>query len=67
MIFIWVIDLKMKEFTPEQAGKMNFYLSAVDSLMKHPTDSPSIGLILCKTRERVIGGGPRWKRERIHN
>lgn len=49
-----VIDLKMKEFTPEQAGKMNFYLSAVDSLMKHPTDSPTIGLILCKTRDRVI-------------
>lgn len=48
-----VIDLKMKKFTPEDAGKMNYYLSAVDSLMKHPTDEPSMGLILCKTRDRI--------------
>jgi hypothetical protein len=32
---------------------MNYYLSAVDDLMKHPTDAPSMGLILCKTRDRV--------------
>ena len=32
---------------------MNFYLSAVDAQMKHPTDAPSIGLILCKTRDRI--------------
>lgn len=48
-----VIDLKMKKFTPADAGQMNYYLSAVDSLMKHPTDAPSMGLILCKTRDRV--------------
>jgi predicted nuclease of restriction endonuclease-like (RecB) superfamily len=48
-----VIDLKMKKFTPADAGQMNFYLSAVDSQMKHPTDAPSIGLILCKTRDRI--------------
>ena len=48
-----VIDLKMKKFTPEDAGKMNFYLSAVDSQMKHATDAPTIGLILCKTRDRI--------------
>jgi len=48
-----VIDLKMKKFSPADAGKMNYYLSAVDSLMKHPTDSPSIGLILCKFHDRV--------------
>lgn len=48
-----VIDLKMKKFTPEDAGKMNFYLSAVDSTLKHATDSPSIGLILCKTHDRI--------------
>ncbi|MFN0055980.1 MAG: YhcG family protein [Planctomycetales bacterium] len=48
-----VIDLKMKKFTPEDAGKMNYYLSAVDSLMKHSADAPSIGLILCKSRERI--------------
>lgn len=43
----------MKKFTPADAGQMNYYLSAVDSLMKHPTDSSSIGLILCKSRDRV--------------
>lgn len=48
-----VIDLKMRKFTPEDAGKMNYYLSAVDDLMKHPTDAPSVGLILCKSRDRI--------------
>lgn len=49
-----VIDLKMKSFTPEDAGKMNFYLSTVDAQLRHPSDAPTIGLILCKTRDRVI-------------
>ncbi|MBN1513053.1 MAG: DUF1016 family protein, partial [Phycisphaerae bacterium] len=49
-----VIDLKAQAFQPEHAGKMNFYLSAVDDLLRHPDDKPSIGIILCKTRSRVI-------------
>ncbi len=49
-----VIDLKMQAFRPEFAGKMNFYLSAVNNLLRHPDDQPSIGLILCKTRDRVV-------------
>jgi predicted nuclease of restriction endonuclease-like (RecB) superfamily len=49
-----VIDLKMTEFEPEFTGKMNFYLSAVDDLLRHPEDAPSIGLILCKSRNNVI-------------
>jgi predicted nuclease of restriction endonuclease-like (RecB) superfamily len=49
-----VIDLKIDEFKPEYAGKMNFYLSAVDDLLRHPTDAPTIGLILCKGRSEVI-------------
>lgn len=49
-----VIDLKVGEFKPEDAGKMNFYLSAVDDLLRHPEDRSSIGLILCKSRNRVI-------------
>jgi predicted nuclease of restriction endonuclease-like (RecB) superfamily len=49
-----VIDLKMKAFTPEDAGKMNFYLSTVDAQMRHADDAPSIGLILCKTNDRLI-------------
>lgn len=48
------IDLKAEEFKPEYAGKMNFYLSALDSLLKHPSDQPSIGLILCKTKDKVL-------------
>lgn len=46
------IDLKMRDFEPEYAGKMNFYLSAVDDLLKHETDNPSIGVILCKSKDR---------------
>ena len=44
-----VFDLKATKFKPEYAGKMNFYLSAVDDTLRHPTDKPSIGIILCKT------------------
>jgi predicted nuclease of restriction endonuclease-like (RecB) superfamily len=49
-----VVDLKMAAFRPEFAGKMNFYLSAVNDLLRHQDDQPSIGLILCKTRDRVV-------------
>jgi predicted nuclease of restriction endonuclease-like (RecB) superfamily len=49
-----VIELKDKEFKPEYAGKMNFYLSAIDDLVKHETDQPSIGLILCKSKNNVL-------------
>lgn len=49
-----VIDLKISEFQPEFAGKMNFYLSAADDILRHPDDQPSIGIILCKTKNKVI-------------
>ena len=49
-----VIELKTGEFKPEFAGKMNFYLSAVDDLLKHEKDEPSIGLILCKSKNKFI-------------
>lgn len=49
-----VVDLKVGEFTPEVAGKMNFYLSAVDARFRRPGDQPSIGLILCRSKNRVI-------------
>jgi len=49
-----VIDLKATEFQPEHAGKMNFYLSAVDDLLRHPADQPSIGVILCKSENKVV-------------
>ena len=49
-----VIDLKATPFRPEYAGKMNFYLSAVDDLLRHKDDQPSIGIILCKTKNQVV-------------
>jgi predicted nuclease of restriction endonuclease-like (RecB) superfamily len=49
-----VIDLKMTPFKPEYAGKMNFYLAAVDDMLRHSEDKPSIGLILCKTKNRIV-------------
>jgi predicted nuclease of restriction endonuclease-like (RecB) superfamily len=49
-----VVDLKAVAFKPEFAGKMNFYLAAVDDLMRHTDDKSSIGLILCKTRSKVV-------------
>jgi predicted nuclease of restriction endonuclease-like (RecB) superfamily len=48
-----VIDLKMGEFKPEYAGKMNFYLAAVDDLLRHSGDNPSIGLILCRDKDNL--------------
>lgn len=49
-----VIELKTGEFRPEYAGKLNFYLSAVDSQLKAENDSPSIGLLLCKSKNNII-------------
>ncbi len=49
-----VVDLKARDFTPEAAGKMNFYLSAVDDRFRQPDDQPSIGLILCRANNRII-------------
>lgn len=48
-----VIELKSGKFKPEYAGKLNFYLSAIDSQIKHQQDNPSIGLILCKHKDKV--------------
>lgn len=47
-----VVELKATEFKPEYIGKMNFYLSAVDDLIKDKNDNPSIGLILCKNKDK---------------
>ncbi|NJL29474.1 MAG: DUF1016 domain-containing protein [Thermoanaerobaculia bacterium] len=49
-----VVDLKKGDFKPEYAGKMNFYCSAVDDLLRHHQDSCTIGLILCQTKDRVL-------------
>jgi hypothetical protein len=44
----------MGDFQPEYAGKMGFYLAAVDDLLRHPEDQQSIGLVLCKSSNKVI-------------
>lgn len=49
-----VIDLKMREFKPEDAGKMNFYLAAADDLLRHESDAKTLGLILCKTKNKLV-------------
>ena len=49
-----VIELKTGEFKPEYAGQLNFYLSAVDGVLKADGDNPSIGLLLCKTKNDLV-------------
>lgn len=49
-----VIELKTGEFKPEYVGQLNFYLSAVDGIMKSEDDNPSIGLLLCKTKNDLV-------------
>ena len=49
-----VIELKTGEFKPEYAGQLNFYLSAVDGLMKQEQDNPTIGLLLCKSKNNLV-------------
>lgn len=49
-----VIELKAIPFQPEFVGKLNMYLSAVDELLRHPEDRPTIGLLLCRSKDRVI-------------
>ena len=49
-----VVELKAGAFKPEHAGQLSFYLSAVDARIKHPDDGPTIGLLLCKSQNRVV-------------
>lgn len=49
-----VIELKTGEFKPEYAGQLNFYLSAVDGILKKEQDNPTIGLLLCKSKNNLV-------------
>ncbi|AXK68058.1 PDDEXK nuclease domain-containing protein [Burkholderia sp. IDO3] len=49
-----VVELKATPFRPEYAGQLNFYLSAVDSELKSPDDHPTIGLLLCREKNRLV-------------
>lgn len=50
----FVIELKAGEFKPDYAGQLNFYLSAVDDILKKESDNPSIGLLLCKDKNDLV-------------
>jgi hypothetical protein len=50
----FLIELKAVEFEPEHAGKLNFYISAVDEIMRTPVDGPTIGLLLCESRSGPV-------------
>ncbi|NEO84575.1 MAG: DUF1016 domain-containing protein [Spirulina sp. SIO3F2] len=58
-----VIELKTGEFEPEHAGKLNFYLKAVDEQLRREGDAPSMGLLLCKRRDRLVA---EWALSDIH-
>jgi hypothetical protein len=49
-----VLELKVGKFKPEYIGKLNFYLSAVDDLLRNEGDKPSIGLLLCRGEKKTI-------------
>jgi hypothetical protein len=49
-----VVELKTVDFEPEFAGKLNFYLKAVDAQMRQDGDAPTIGLLLCKSKDRLV-------------
>jgi predicted nuclease of restriction endonuclease-like (RecB) superfamily len=48
------IELKVSEFEPEHAGKLNFYIKAVDEQLRRDGDMPTIGILLCKGKDRVV-------------
>ena len=53
-----IVELKASAFKPEYAGKLNFYLSTVNDILRSPKDNPSIGLLLCKTSDKVLKEAP---------
>jgi predicted nuclease of restriction endonuclease-like (RecB) superfamily len=49
-----VIELKTGDFEPEYAGKLNFYIKAVDEQLRNEGDEPTIGILICKTRDELV-------------
>lgn len=49
-----VIEIKAVAFKPEHLGQLAFYMTAVDAQVKHPDDGPTLGLLLCKTKNEVV-------------
>lgn len=49
-----VIELKAKKFKPADVGQLSFYLTAVDEQLRHPQDNPTIGILLCESRSKIV-------------
>ena len=49
-----MVELKAVPFDPGFVGQLNLYLSAVDDLMRHPDDLPTIGLLLCRSKDQLV-------------
>ncbi len=49
-----VIELKIGDFEPEHAGKLNFYIKAIDKQLRKESDQPTIGILLCKNKDRLV-------------
>lgn len=58
-----VVELKIVDFIPEFAGKLNFYVSAADHLLRNDDDNPSIGILICKSKDETI---VKWSFEDIN-
>ncbi len=58
-----VVELKVTEFKPEHAGKINFYVKAVDELMRGQDDNPTIGLLICRSQNKTV---VEWALSDIH-
>ena len=49
-----MVELKAVPFDPAFIGQLNLYLSAADDLLRHPDDQPTIGLLLCRSKDKVV-------------
>ena len=52
-----VVELKVVDFKPEFLGQLQFYITAVDETLKHEFDNPTIGLLLCKSKDKIGRNG----------
>jgi hypothetical protein len=49
-----VIELKTTDFKPEYSGQINFYVNVIDDKLRRPTDNPTIGIILCRSKKKSV-------------
>jgi hypothetical protein len=49
-----VIELKTTDFKPEYSGQINFYVNVIDDKLRRPTDNPTIGIVLCRSKKKAV-------------